>query len=131
MGPAIIRMLSVFSIAIALFGASALSGAARDQRCSATSVTYKLQLGPGGDFAGATIVRVEQSEPASTGTLQLGPGGDFAGATVTAPTSAELVATDHVVMGPGGDFAGATVIHVDIPAASDDLAVDGESGTCS
>ena len=77
MGPAIIRMLSVFSIAIALFGASALSGAARDQRCSATSVTYKLQLGP------------------------------------------------------GGDFAGATVIHVDIPAASDDLAVDGESGTCS
>ena len=104
MGPAIIRMLSVFSIAIALFGASALSGAARDQRCSATSVTYKLQLGPGGDFAGATIVRVEQSEPASTGTLQLGP---------------------------GGDFAGATVIHVDVPAASDDLAVDGESGTCS
>jgi hypothetical protein len=87
-------------------------------------------MGPGGDFAGATVIHVAAAKPASTGILVLGPGGDFAGATVAEPTSAELVATDHVVFGPGGDFAGATVIHVDMPAASDGLATDGTQSTC-
>jgi hypothetical protein len=129
-GSTIVRMLSVFSIVITLLGTGTLSGAARTQHCPATSATYKLQLGPGGDFAGATIVRVEQSTPTSTGTLHMGPGGDFAGATVAEPTSAELVAADRVVFGPGGDFAGATVIHVDMPVASDGLASDGTQSSC-
>ena len=79
MGQAIVRMLSVMSIAIGTLAATTLSGAAVDQRCAATSATYELQMGPGGDFAGATVVRVERVNPANTGILQMGPGGDFVG----------------------------------------------------
>ena len=88
MGRSMIRMLSVVLLAIGVFSAIALPSAARDVRCPATTATYELQMGPGGDFAGATVVRVERADPASTGILQMGPGGDFAGATVIEPARA-------------------------------------------
>ena len=129
MGQAIVRMLSVMSIAIVALAATTLSGAAIDQRCATTSVTYELQIGPGGDFAGATVVQVARTNPASTGILQTGPGGDFAGATVIEPERATLGSIDRVVVGPGGDFAGATVIQ-GAPAASERLATDGVGAAC-
>jgi hypothetical protein len=129
MGSAIVRILSIVTTAIAALGATTLPAAAADQRCAAANASYELQMGPGGDFAGATVVRVERTAPISTGILQMGPGGDFAGATVIEPERATSGSIDHVVMGPGGDFSGATVIQ-GAPATSERLATDGVSTAC-
>ena len=108
MGRAIIRMLSVMSLAVAVLAATTLSSGAVDRRCTATSATYNVQMGPGGDFAGATVIE---------------------------PASAKAPAADGIVMGPGyegdsGGFISKTASEADDSAESAPLATDGSQSAC-
>ena len=139
----IIRTFAVIALLIVALGAARLASAtptrgfisdtgssAPAQSCATPEATYELQMGPGGDFAGATVVRVEPTEAASTDIVVMGPGGDFAGATVVKSTSVESTGTDQVIMGPGGDFAGATVVHITAEVTPDALASTGTQSAC-
>ena len=137
------RTLAIIAFLVVALGAAKLASAtptrgfisdtgssAPAKSCATSEATYELQMGPGGDFAGATVVRVEPTKAASTDIVVMGPGGDFAGATVVKSSSADSTGTDQVIMGPGGDFAGATVVHIAAEVTPDALASTDTQSAC-